>query len=777
MATVLGSLLVSLGLNSGEFDRGLDKARRNLRTAGKDFDTQGARMERLGFRIGRSIRTIAAATVAIGIGLVTRELSHLIRSGLDYASSLEEQAEQLGVTTDQLQEYRYAASQVGITTEQLDKGLAFLTRTLGELQQGAKAPNDALERLGFTQKQMAEIAAKGAGGAIPMLADALAKIKDPAEKAAIAADLFGAKLGGKFLTLMHGGSQAINNLRDAAHEFGIVLSEQQIQNADATADKLGRLKMVLQARIAGVIADNAEAIGRLADSLANLIDKALKAAGAWLQFRAATSTQNEQFARADAYLAGRRDLTAAQRATAQTRARQIIDQRLNLRTETTSVLGGLIKIRRTRMTPGSQPKPQPRQPDKPLDVVTPIPLSGSGGGGSKRSKGGGGKSGPTAAEIESRFNDELAGYTQQTLSAMSQMAGSAEEAAELELRGVEISRIRTLDSIQNEEDFSSVQKQRLSEQVEELASQERSRIDFDKRRRLEQEASDVARQTYEGERDQLQTQASMADTDEERQRIALELLELDQEFKRNELQRIIYSDTRNEVEKALAQQALNQLNANAEMERRATIRQSETRVQAYLREINKTPGQINEAIDEIKISGLERLNDELVDALVNFKSLGEVARSVLRQILADLLRLQIQKAIISPLASFLGLGASALGGFGGLPMTMGAAMGGINSTLASVVPYIPFSGLASGGPVHIGKTYLVGENGPELFTADNSGEIISNSELQNMKSNTEIHSPTFIFPGIANSREAKEAAGQAARRYRREISGPVRQNI
>src|SRR3990167_5842183 len=700
MATVLGSLLVSLGLNSGEFDRGLDKARRNLRTAGKDFDTQGARMERLGFRIGRSIRTIAAATVAIGIGLVTRELSHLIRSGLDYASSLEEQAEQLGVTTDQLQEYRYAASQVGITTEQLDKGLAFLTRTLGELQQGAKAPNDALERLGFTQKQMAEIAAKGAGGAIPMLADALAKIKDPAEKAAIAADLFGAKLGGKFLTLMHGGSQAINNLRDAAHEFGIVLSEQQIQNADATADKLGRLKMVLQARIAGVIADNAEAIGRLADSLANLIDKALKAAGAWLQFRAATSTQNEQFARADAYLAGRRDLTAAQRATAQTRARQIIDQRLNLRTETTSVLGGLIKIRRTRMTPGSQPKPQPRQPDKPLDVVTPIPLSGSGGGGSKRSKGGGGKSGPTAAEIESRFNDELAGYTQQTLSAMSQMAGSAEEAAELELRGVEISRIRTLDSIQNEEDFSSVQKQRLSEQVEELASQERSRIDFDKRRRLEQEASDVARQTYEGERDQLQTQASMADTDEERQRIALELLEL------------------------------NQLNANAEMERRATIRQSETRVQAYLREINKTPGQINEAIDEIKISGLERLNDELVDALVNFKSLGEVARSVLRQILADLLRLQIQKAIISPLASFLGLGASALGGFGGLPMTMGAAMGGINSTLASVVPYIPFSGLASGGPVHIGKTYLVCENGPELFTADNSGEIISNSELQ-----------------------------------------------
>lgn len=37
---------------------------------------------------------------------------------------------------------------------------------------------------------------------------------------------------------------------------------------------------------------------------------------------------------------------------------------------------------------------------------------------------------------------------------------------------------------------------------------------------------------------------------------------------------------------------------------------------------------------------------------------------------------------------------------------------------------------ADGGPVNGGRTYLVGERGPELFTAPESGRIISNSDLQ-----------------------------------------------
>lgn len=40
-------------------------------------------------------------------------------------------------------------------------------------------------------------------------------------------------------------------------------------------------------------------------------------------------------------------------------------------------------------------------------------------------------------------------------------------------------------------------------------------------------------------------------------------------------------------------------------------------------------------------------------------------------------------------------------------------------------------GLAHGGPVKAGRTYLVGENGPELFTSSGSGRIIPNDDLGN----------------------------------------------
>ncbi|HYE72905.1 MAG TPA: hypothetical protein VEF04_06225, partial [Blastocatellia bacterium] len=41
--------------------------------------------------------------------------------------------------------------------------------------------------------------------------------------------------------------------------------------------------------------------------------------------------------------------------------------------------------------------------------------------------------------------------------------------------------------------------------------------------------------------------------------------------------------------------------------------------------------------------------------------------------------------------------------------------------------------LASGGPVQSGKTYLVGEKGPELFTAKENGQIIPNHALEGQK--------------------------------------------
>mgnify|MGYP003636216199 CR=1 FL=1 len=86
-------------------------------------------------------------------------------------------------------------------------------------------------------------------------------------------------------------------------------------------------------------------------------------------------------------------------------------------------------------------------------------------------------------------------------------------------------------------------------------------------------------------------------------------------------------------------------------------------------------------------------------AIVN----GEKLSDVLKQVAKDLMQLAIRNAITNPLIEALG-GSSILGGlFGGFR--------------------------ASGGPVSGGRSYVVGERGPELFTPSGSGAITSNSNM------------------------------------------------
>jgi len=85
------------------------------------------------------------------------------------------------------------------------------------------------------------------------------------------------------------------------------------------------------------------------------------------------------------------------------------------------------------------------------------------------------------------------------------------------------------------------------------------------------------------------------------------------------------------------------------------------------------------------------LVDAIEGAINGTKTLGDVARSVFSQISRSLIQF------------------------------------GVNSLLTSIFPGFP--GRAAGGPVSKGKSYIVGERGPEMFTPASSGNIIPNHDL------------------------------------------------
>lgn len=290
LGDVIGRLSVTLGLDTASFET-------NARRAAKTTRDTGDGMEALGAKVGTAGRALIGLGAAMAGSQLIQSLKNLTVEGLKHASALEEQAMQLGVTTNELQEYRYAASQAGIESGEMDQALAQLTKRIGIAGTGAGGPAKAFAALGISVRN-----AKGelitAGEAIPLIANAMAGIKDPAERARLLVELFG-KSGQKLEPLLSEGASGVNKLRNAAHELGIVLDEETIRNADKTADKIDKMNTVLKAQVASFVAKNAEEISKLATVLLQFATAALKALNAWMAYRKGLSDRDAWIARGE----------------------------------------------------------------------------------------------------------------------------------------------------------------------------------------------------------------------------------------------------------------------------------------------------------------------------------------------------------------------------------------------------------------------------------------------------------------------------------------------
>ena len=340
MTSLIGQLRVTLGLDTAAFESGATKATLRSKALGGQIDTLGGRVGSLGKVL------VGAATAFIGVNLIST-LKNLAAEGLEYASSLQEQAQKLGVLASEMQEYHYAASQFGISTAEMDQGLSQLTKRIGQAAQGAKAPKAAFDELGISIRDTNGHLLT-AGNAMPLIAGALAKIPDPAQRAALEVALFG-KSGQALDPLMTQGAEGVNKLRSAAHELGIVLDDEVIANADDAADSIGKMNQVLKAQISTFVAANAKEIAALATALLALASSALKALNDYMKFRNALTKRDMQYKASDEFIDKskdpRLDRTPTARQHTKDYARKLIDDRLGISSSSTSYLGGLFTVK------------------------------------------------------------------------------------------------------------------------------------------------------------------------------------------------------------------------------------------------------------------------------------------------------------------------------------------------------------------------------------------------------------------------------------------------
>lgn len=293
-----------------------------LRADVQDYNTRIEKAERLttakldaietkGFEMGQNLKKgfslASAAASAFVASIVVDKLLSAAGAGLEYASALGETAQQLGVTTDALQEYRYVAEQVGLEQSDMEQGLVQLNRRIGEAATGNKAQAESFQKLGISVRDASgEI--RRVEEVIPLIAEGLQSIESPAERTAILMDLMG-RAAAKWAPAFEDGAEGVRKLTREAHEFGTVLTPEQIRNADAAADSWARVKRILSTSIAKAVAENAGAIEDLANSIAGLITKLANLIGTWSRYRNMSNeieaTQSKIRARTDIPVAGR----------------------------------------------------------------------------------------------------------------------------------------------------------------------------------------------------------------------------------------------------------------------------------------------------------------------------------------------------------------------------------------------------------------------------------------------------------------------------------------
>lgn len=264
MATA-ASLTVDLLAKTASFEAGMKRANESLGTLNKSVaGIQG---------VLKGAQTVLGT---FGIALGTVAIAQFAKDAVTTAGNLGELAQQLGVTTDLLQSLQFAAAQNSVSTEQLEAGLAKFTRTVGEAADGTKTALDFFNKLGVGVLN-ADGHIRNNNTLLLETVGALAKVKDPAARAALEVEGFG-RAGQRLDPILSRGVGGIQEMVAAARQAGVVLSTDTIQAADKFGDQIATLTIQAKALAANLAGDLIPWLGSVADKL-NAINAAAQASG------------------------------------------------------------------------------------------------------------------------------------------------------------------------------------------------------------------------------------------------------------------------------------------------------------------------------------------------------------------------------------------------------------------------------------------------------------------------------------------------------------------
>jgi len=267
MATAIGAMSVDLQANSAAFAADMGRAQRALTSSTARMNRSLARLDKGFGSIDRTAGRIARRLLVIGgpAGMLL-----LTKRSLEAADAIAKTADKVGLSTDALQEYRFAADLAGVKTATFDMAMQRFSRRVGEAVQGKGELVGTLKQYGIAVTD-AQGRTRSIEAVLNDYADAIAGAGSEQEQLRLSFKGFDSE-GAALVNMFRNGSAAVARMREEARSLGVVIDADLIRNAERANDQLTRLSTVLEMKVTATMVKLAPVIDRTVTGLLKFIE-------------------------------------------------------------------------------------------------------------------------------------------------------------------------------------------------------------------------------------------------------------------------------------------------------------------------------------------------------------------------------------------------------------------------------------------------------------------------------------------------------------------------
>lgn len=275
----LFNLVAILSLDKKDYDKGLKDASKNASSFASKAGTvmKGA---------AKAFGAVSGAVIAAGAAVLA-----FGKKMIDLGGDIDDNAQRLGMSTDQYQLWSFAMTKAGTDVSTLQRGMIQLSTWTENLSNGQADALKTLDDLGIGYE---EFVAMDNAGQLQAVTNALQGMEDQTEKANIAQQLFGDRVAQQMMPLFNEEQGSIDALNETLREQGVIVGEENIQAAANLGDKIDLLKATFTSfglKLAtdvfpeigdlidgfqGLATGSEDASQQIADALVGIVDKVVE---------------------------------------------------------------------------------------------------------------------------------------------------------------------------------------------------------------------------------------------------------------------------------------------------------------------------------------------------------------------------------------------------------------------------------------------------------------------------------------------------------------------